>query len=89
MHSILGSVLNWWVGSRCDPTRLAARGAPPLKLGHYQIFLVFVIEPDRNFEDEEEKEGEDEKQIRVYPCSSVVKIKVGLQMSECPGKLRA
>ncbi len=32
--SLHGGVQIWWVGSRCDPTRLAARGAPPSKLGH-------------------------------------------------------
>jgi hypothetical protein len=25
----IGSVRIWWGGSRCDPPRLAARGAPP------------------------------------------------------------
>jgi len=34
---ISGVVLIWRVESRCDPTRLAARGAPPSKKGCFKI----------------------------------------------------
>ena len=33
---VFDGVLVWRAGSRCDPRRLAARGAPPQKSGHYR-----------------------------------------------------